>query len=66
MKTPTSTSTSRSIISAGLKLVPTNFDMKSKSINTKCREIIDFDNYLSLPAGRSHISPLQTLHEAKF
>ena len=53
MKTPTSPSTSRSIISAGLKLVPTNFDMKSKSINTKCREIIDFDNYLSLPASTS-------------
>ena len=57
---------SRPIISAGLKLLPTKFDMKSKSINTKCREIIDFDNYLSLPARTSHISSLQTLHEAKF
>ena len=30
--------------------MPGNFDLKSKSINTKCREIIDFDNYLSLQA----------------
>ena len=40
---------------------------QSQSIRSAgCREIIDFDNYLSLPARTSHISSLQTLHEAKF
>ena len=46
------------IISAMTGEVPTKFDIKSKSINTKCMEIIiDFDNYLS-PAGPSASSPL--------